>query len=79
MENPTRNLTFALIFHNERQIIQVYQNEYYSLMTHICDRLAIPGFGLCCGMGSLRTCIVDLCDKYTKNKTSVLVMRYHDQ
>lgn len=71
METQERNITLTLIFRDERQIIQVYPNEYRSLMTLISDYMAIPGFGLCCGMGSCGTCVVDLCNKYTKYKTSV--------
>jgi aerobic-type carbon monoxide dehydrogenase small subunit (CoxS/CutS family) len=71
METQERNITLTLIFRDERQTIQVYPNEYQSLMTLISDYMAIPGFGLCCGMGSCGTCVVDLCNKYTKNKRSV--------
>jgi aerobic-type carbon monoxide dehydrogenase small subunit (CoxS/CutS family) len=71
METQERNITLTLVFRHGRQIIQVYPNEYYSLMTLISDHLAIPGFGLCCGMGSCGTCVVDLCDKYTKSKRTV--------
>lgn len=72
MESQKRNITLTLIFRDERYVIQVYYKEYHSLMTLIADRLAIPGFGLCCGMGSCGTCVVELCDKYTKRKRSVL-------
>jgi aerobic-type carbon monoxide dehydrogenase small subunit (CoxS/CutS family) len=71
MEGQERNITLTLVFQDEREIIQVYPNEYHSLMTLISDHLAIPDFGLCCGMGSCGTCVVDLCDKYTKSKRKV--------
>jgi aerobic-type carbon monoxide dehydrogenase small subunit (CoxS/CutS family) len=71
MKTQERNITLTLVFRHGRQIIQVYPNEYYSLMTLISVHLAIPGFGLCCGMGSCGTCVVDLCDKYTKSKRTV--------
>jgi hypothetical protein len=39
-------------------------------MNLISQHLAIPGFGLYSGMGSCGTCVVDICDKYSKSSRS---------
>jgi len=52
--------------------IQTYPNQYYSLMTLISDQLAIPGFGLCCGMGSCGTCLVQISNGYHSTTHNVL-------
>lgn len=59
-------IMITLIYRGERHLIHTYTNEYYSLMTLISDKLGIPGFGLCCGMGSCGTCLVQIRDKYLK-------------
>ncbi|QHS56606.1 2Fe-2S iron-sulfur cluster binding domain-containing protein [Mucilaginibacter sp. 14171R-50] len=41
-------------------------------MTLIADQLAIPGFGLCCGMGSCGTCMVQVADSFSMAKRPVL-------
>jgi hypothetical protein len=41
-------------------------------MTLISDYLAIPGFGLCCGMGSCGTCMVEISEINTVIKRSTL-------
>lgn len=38
--------------------MRVPLNAHHSLMTVVSDRLGIPGFGLCNGMGSCGTCMV---------------------
>ncbi|MGZ3758189.1 MAG: hypothetical protein ACXVAY_17120 [Mucilaginibacter sp.] len=59
------NIQLTLIYRGETYRINTYTNEYYSLMTLISDHLAISGFGLCCGMGSCGTCMVELANKYS--------------
>ncbi len=66
------NIILTLIYKGESYIIHTYANEYYSLMTLISDRLAITGFGLCCGMGSCGTCRVELGNQYTSITKPVL-------
>lgn len=56
----------------ETHQVQTYPGEHHSLMTLISDNLAIPGFGLCCGMGSCGTCLVHIADKFSAIKRPVL-------
>jgi aerobic-type carbon monoxide dehydrogenase small subunit (CoxS/CutS family) len=41
-------------------------------MSLIADYLAIPGFGLCCGMGSCGTCVVQIASAYSQAKRNVM-------
>ncbi|MBB6127262.1 2Fe-2S iron-sulfur cluster-binding protein [Mucilaginibacter lappiensis] len=41
-------------------------------MTLISDQLAIPGFGLCCGMGCCGTCLVQISKGYHQGIKKVL-------
>lgn len=63
MEKNT--IIFTLVYMGEEYTIQTYQNEYHSLMVLIADRLYISGFGLCSGMGSCGTCMVEIKEKYS--------------
>lgn len=56
----------------ESHLIQVTPGQYHSLMSLIVDYLAIPGFGLCCGMGSCGTCLVQITSAGSNIKSSVL-------
>ncbi len=56
----------------ESQMIQIAPGRYHSLMSLIADQLAIPGFGLCCGMGSCGTCVVQITSAGSNIKRSVL-------
>ena len=67
-----RTILFTLHYAGATYPIKAMPNEYYSLMTLISDKLAIPGFGLCCGMGSCGTCLVQIANPYSKLKTNVL-------
>lgn len=69
-EKGTIQLTF--VYKGESHVIQTYPNQYYSLMTLISDMLGIRGFGICCGMGSCGTCIVQLSNSYTSHKNTLL-------
>ena len=61
---PEKNtILFTLIYRGKHYPAKTNRFQYNTLMTLISDHLAIPGFGLCCGMGSCGTCIVDVCDK----------------
>lgn len=76
-----RNISLTVIYKDEVYPIQTYLNEYGSLMTLISDHLAIPGFGLCCGMGSCGTCLVTIGNKYTSVSRSVMAcgMQVNDE
>jgi aerobic-type carbon monoxide dehydrogenase small subunit (CoxS/CutS family) len=59
LENPkTDTIPFTLVHDGNEYAVQTYRNEYFSLMSLISAYLAIPGFGLCSGMGSCGTCAV---------------------
>jgi aerobic-type carbon monoxide dehydrogenase small subunit (CoxS/CutS family) len=55
-----RTILFVLVYKNEEYPVQVADGQYHSLMSLISDQLGIPGFGLCCGMGSCGTCLVTI-------------------
>lgn len=70
---PEKNtIIFNIIYLGETFQVQTYPNQYHSLMTLIADKLAVPGFGLCSGMGSCGTCLVHLHNKYNPIKKPVL-------
>ncbi|WP_121811676.1 2Fe-2S iron-sulfur cluster-binding protein [Mucilaginibacter kameinonensis] len=70
MANNTIMLTLHYL--DENQMVQVAPGQYHSLMSLIADQLAIPGFGLCCGMGSCGTCVVQITSAGSNIKRSVL-------
>jgi aerobic-type carbon monoxide dehydrogenase small subunit (CoxS/CutS family) len=72
MQADKGTISIILIYRGESHHILTYANEYYSLMTLISDHLAIPGFGLCCGMGSCGTCRVELGNQYSALSRQVL-------
>ena len=51
---------FTIEYNGEHYPISTYPNQYYSLMTLISDFLALTNFGLCSGMGSCGTCMVNI-------------------
>jgi aerobic-type carbon monoxide dehydrogenase small subunit (CoxS/CutS family) len=65
-------IQLTLVYKGDTIRMQTYLNEYYSLMTLISDNLAIPGFGLCCGMGSCGTCLVQITDSFGSVNRNVL-------
>ena len=66
--------TIQLTLHHLGQTyrIQTSRGQYHSLMSLIADHLAIPGFGLCCGMGSCGTCLVKISSKHSATGRNVL-------
>lgn len=67
-----KTLQLTLIYLGEKHQLVVNTCAYYSLMTLISHHLAIPGFGLCSGMGSCGTCLVELEDPLSCVKKQVL-------
>jgi aerobic-type carbon monoxide dehydrogenase small subunit (CoxS/CutS family) len=65
-------ILLTLNYLGESYQIQTRRGEYHTLMTLISDHLAIPGFGLCCGMGSCGTCVVQISSSGLQVKRSVL-------
>ena len=66
--------TIQLTLHHlgESHRVQTSPGQYYSLMTLISHHLAISGFGLCCGMGSCGTCLVQIAQQNSPIKKTVL-------
>jgi aerobic-type carbon monoxide dehydrogenase small subunit (CoxS/CutS family) len=67
-----KTIQLTLVYLGESHRIQTDTTTYYSLITLISDHLSIPGFGLCCGMGSCGTCRIQLDDSYYSVKRQVL-------
>lgn len=65
-------ILFKVAYQGRITNVRTYPNQYYSLMTLISDQLAIPGFGLCCGMGSCGTCLVQISNGYHPTIRNVL-------
>ncbi|SDT42855.1 hypothetical protein SAMN05216490_3445 [Mucilaginibacter mallensis] len=72
MPSDKSNIPLTLVYKGEYYPIRTYVNEYCSLMTLVSNRLAIPGFGLCCGMGSCGTCMVMMGSKHSSISRPVL-------
>jgi succinate dehydrogenase/fumarate reductase-like Fe-S protein len=64
-EEPKSTILFTLIYGNEEYQVQTREKKYLSLMTLISDYVRISGFGLCCGMGSCGTCMVQIHGRFT--------------
>ena len=54
---------FTLVYNGEDTRVETTRDQYHTLMSLISDRLAIEGFGICCGMGSCGTCMVTIQEK----------------
>ena len=65
-------LCFTIHYQGEVYQIQTYEGQYPSLMTLISGHLAIMGFGLCSGMGSCGTCLVQIGDSAEARRRPVL-------
>lgn len=75
MMTEKKTIQLTLVYLDESHRIQTDTRSYHSLMTLISDHLAIPGFGLCSGMGSCGTCVVQLADSASSLKRPVLACR----
>ncbi|MCF2487772.1 2Fe-2S iron-sulfur cluster-binding protein [Dyadobacter sp. CY347] len=64
-EEQKSTILFTLIYGNEEYQVQTLERKYLSLMTLISDYVNISGFGLCCGMGSCGTCMVQIDGRFT--------------
>ena len=72
MGDEASNIQFTLVDKGEEFRFQTSHNKYYSLMVLISDQLGLPGFGLCSGMGSCGTCLVEICESKTGKKRPAL-------
>ncbi len=69
MKKQEKNtILFTLIHKEEEHRVQTRPNEFHSLMGLISERLSIPGFGICNGMGSCGTCLIDIYRKEVNAK-----------
>lgn len=68
MNDEKNTILFTIIYQDIEYPVQTNRSQYYSLMTLISDQLNIPGFGLCSGMGSCGTCMVEIQDNYSSRK-----------
>jgi ferredoxin len=53
-------ILFTVLYKDEEYQIQTARGKYFSLMSLLSDYLNISGFGLCSGMGSCGTCLVEI-------------------
>jgi len=72
MSQSDHTILLKIAYQGHITEVHTYPNQYYSLMTLISDQLAIPGFGLCCGMGSCGTCLVQISNGYHQGTKNVL-------
>lgn len=72
VEDEKNTIIFTLVYKGEEYRVQTSRNQYHTLMTLISDRLALSGFGLCCGMGSCGTCLVEISEKNSQIKKITL-------
>jgi succinate dehydrogenase/fumarate reductase-like Fe-S protein len=72
MEIEKSTIILTLVYQDQEYRVHTRRNEYPSLMTLISSHLPIIGFGLCCGMGSCGTCMVQVYEKNELVKHSVL-------
>ncbi|WP_091216659.1 (2Fe-2S)-binding protein [Mucilaginibacter gossypiicola] len=68
----SNKISLILNYRGESHRVQITHGQYHSLMSLIADHLAIPGFGLCCGMGSCGTCVVQIASPYSQAKRNVM-------
>ena len=68
MTSEETTIMLTLVFDDKEYQVQTNRNQYHNLMTLIADHLSILGFGLCCGMGSCGTCMVEINEKYSSIK-----------
>ena len=72
MEKEHATIIFILIHAGIEYPVYTYRNEHYSLMSLISQYIGLPGFGLCSGMGSCGTCMIEVSDKGGKNRRSTI-------
>ncbi|WP_338877321.1 hypothetical protein WBJ53_33110 (plasmid) [Spirosoma sp. SC4-14] len=60
MNQGKNTIIFTLVYRGEEWPVQTHRNKYHSLMSLISAYLPVVGFGLCSGMGSCGTCVVEI-------------------
>lgn len=65
-------ITFTISYQGQELPVRTYQNQYFSLMALILDKVEVQGFGMCSGMGSCGTCMLTIChNRSTYEKTTL--------
>ena len=72
MGTEKNTIIFKLVYQDKEYQVQTRRDQYHTLMTLIADHLSILDFGLCCGMGSCGTCMVEIIEKYSPIKQCAL-------
>jgi aerobic-type carbon monoxide dehydrogenase small subunit (CoxS/CutS family) len=72
MITEKNTIMLTLIYNDKKYQVQTRQDQYHTLMTLIADHLALPDFGLCCGMGSCGTCMVEMVEMNSSVTQSAL-------
>ncbi len=60
MSPEKKTILLTLVYKGREYPVYTAHDEYYSLMSLISDHADIPAFGLCSGMGSCGTCMVEI-------------------
>ncbi|MGN6530605.1 MAG: 2Fe-2S iron-sulfur cluster-binding protein [Ginsengibacter sp.] len=53
------NITFTLIYFDEKITVQTYEGEFRNLMILINEKIYVEDFGECKGIGRCGTCLVE--------------------
>lgn len=60
MHQEKNTILFTVVYKGEEWPVQTGPNTYHSLMCLISAYLPVISFGLCSGMGSFGTCVVEI-------------------
>jgi hypothetical protein len=63
---------FTIEYKGQSYRVSTFPNQFYSLMTLISVYLALPNFGICSGMGSCGTCMVNIKQKFSQVQQRML-------
>jgi aerobic-type carbon monoxide dehydrogenase small subunit (CoxS/CutS family) len=72
MTTEKNTIILTLIHEGKEYQVQTSKDQYHTLMVLISDHLSLLDFGLCCGMGSCGTCMVEISEKQSVAKQFVL-------
>ena len=72
MTTEKNTIIFTLIHEGTEYQVQTSKEQYHTLMVLISDHLSLLDFGLCCGMGSCGTCMVEISEKNSPVKQFIL-------
>lgn len=72
MEPGNHTIQLILICPGKKYVVATYKNQYHSLMSLISEYTELQGFGLCSGMGSCGTCLVEITDPAGNFKRTLL-------